>query len=453
MADFDANNELHTQIQYRLLNKLSESERRYRELVENLREIVFKCDQEGKLLFINQAWTTTLGYSSSDSLGQPLSQFIDLQDHALWQSALETLDEQSNIRQELRFYHQSGEQVWLELSMSTNQQGEISGSLVDITASKQAKLLLEQTNEILEDRVQQRTADLTQANQELTTTLGELQRTQMMLLQAEKMSSLSHLVGGVAHEINNPVNFIQGNLKYLKQDIQDLLRFVEHYLEHSTELFPELQDLLQDIDLPFLRADLPKMFQSMETGAKRIHQIVLALQNFSRMDEVDWKRVDLHEGMDSTLMLLQHRLQHDSVGDTIALHKQYGDMPCVECYPDQINQVMMSLLLNAIEAIEARQAQQELPSRGELTLQTTLVNDQWVQIRVTDNGIGIPEEQQTQIFNPFFTTKGVGQGIGMNLALSYQIITENHHGRISVCSQPGVHTTFVIDLPIKRSQP
>lgn len=452
MADFDADNDLHTQIQYRLINKLSESERRYRELVENLREIVFKCDQDGAILFLNPAWTKILGYAIADVLGQPITNFIELEDHSLWNSILNNSEQHSDVRQELRFCNHVGDVVWLELAVMTNQQAEISGSLVNVTDRKQAEVLLQHTNEDLEKRVQQRTAALTQTNQELTKTLTELQQAQAQLLQTEKMSSLSHLVGGIAHEINNPVSFIQGNLGYLQDNIQDLLYFVEQYLIQTPESTPKLQRILQEIDWDFLKFDIPNILQSMERGALRIQKIVLALRNFSRMDEADLKQVDLHEGIESAVTLLQNRLSIQGSQQKITLQKNYGILPLVECYPNQINQAIMGLLLNAIDAIEEQYRRRTDPFEGEIAIHTEIMGGDWIRVQVSDNGTGIPKEIQSHIFNPFFTTKAVGKGVGMSMAISYQIITENHQGQLYLSSVPGEGTTFCVEIPVQQLQ-
>lgn len=451
MVEFDADNDLHTQIQYRLINQLSESERRYRELVENLREIVFKCEPDGKILFLNQAWTRTLGYAIADVLDQPITHFIVSEDHPFWNIAINHLEQDSEVRQELRFLDDAGNIVWLELAVMVNQQAEISGSLVDITDRKQAEALLQQTNADLEQRVQQRTIALTQTNLELTKALTELQQTQTQLLQAEKMSSLSHLVGGIAHEINNPVSFIQGNIGCLQNNIQDLLYFVEQYLYHTRNPPSELQDIIHEIDWNFLKRDIPNILRSMERGAQRIRQIVVALRNFSRMDEVDLKRVDLHEGIESTIMLLQNRLSLPGSRRVIALQKNYSNLPLVECYPNQINQVIMGLLINAIDAIEEQHNRQSEPQDGVINIHTRHVGDQRIQIQISDNGVGIPENIQAYVFNPFFTTKTVGKGMGMSLAIGYQIITENHQGQIYLDSNSGEGTTFCVEIPVQQA--
>lgn len=336
--DADITNELHTQIQYQLIEKLSESERRYRELVESLQEIVFKCDSAGHFTFLNRAWTQTLGFDIAASLDRPLVDFLHPDDRDQGSQLLAQLQKQQVvIGQELRFVHQTGVIVWLELSTHPSNQHERSGSLINITDRKCAEAALQRANEALEIRVEQRTEELNQA-------IRDLQRTQAQLVQTEKMSSLGQLVAGVAHEINNPVSFIHGNLSHVQTYTHDLLTLVQIYQKHYPNPIAEIQAKEEEIDLTFLQQDLDKVLDSMKIGTDRICQIVLSLRNFSRMDESEFKAVDIHEGIDSTLMILQHRLKARPERLTIEVMRDYAKLPLVECYPGQLNQVFMNLL-------------------------------------------------------------------------------------------------------------
>jgi PAS domain S-box-containing protein len=309
------------------------------------------------------------------------------------------------------------------------------GFMLDITARK-----------VTETIVTTKTNELTQA-------LANLQQTQARLVQTEKMSALGQLVAGVAHEINNPVNFIYGNLKYTNEYVQELIRLIQQYQEHYPNPPATIQTTIDDIDLDYLLADLPKMMTSMKVGADRIREIVLSLRNFSRLDEAEYKEADLHQGIDSTLMILQNRIKEHNGRPDILIIKNYGDLPKVSCFAGQMNQVYMNLLANAIDALE------EGFIAGKVTdptirIETTVVEQEAI-LRFSDNGTGIPEDVINRLFDPFFTTKAVGKGTGMGLSISYQIVTEKHHGHLT-CVSPiddsgaGTGATFEIRIPLSQ---
>ncbi|MCC5636893.1 GAF domain-containing protein [Nostoc sp. CHAB 5844] len=288
---------------------------------------------------------------------------------------------------------------------------------------------------------------------QLEQALLELQEAQTQLIQTEKMSSLGQLVAGVAHEINNPVNFIYGNLHYASKYTQDLLKIIQLYQLHYPQPHNEIRSTAKAVDLEFLAEDLPKMISSMQVGAERIRSIVLSLRNFSRLDEAENKPVDLHEGIDNTLLILQHRLKSNAHFTGIGIIKDYGDLPLIECYAGQINQVFMNILTNAIDALEDQgeieEGKSQLP-RPQIWISTRLATDtSRVLIRMADNGLGMTEEVRKRIFDPFFTTKSVGRGTGLGLAISYQIIVEKHGGMMECISEPGKGTEFWIEIPIK----
>ncbi|NEQ50604.1 MAG: PAS domain S-box protein [Leptolyngbya sp. SIO3F4] len=295
------------------------------------------------------------------------------------------------------------------------------------------------------------------SNKELEALITQLQKTQSQLVQSEKMSSLGQMVAGVAHEINNPVSFIHGNLAHAKNYTQDLMHLIDCYQQHYRETTPEVQSTIDDIELEFLKQDLPKLFQSMEVGTERIREIIKSLRMFSRLDESEIKQVNLHDGIDSTLTILQTRLRAQHWRPKIQVIKDYGNLPQIECYAGQLNQVFMNLLSNAVDAIEERDQQRTWQQmEGEpstIQIHTQLLKDSTtpaVAISIADNGSGITKKAMEDLFNPFFTTKPVGKGTGLGLSISYQIITETHGGTITYNSEPGRGTTFSITLPIKQ---
>ncbi len=295
---------------------------------------------------------------------------------------------------------------------------------------------------VLESMVGERTNELNQA-------LENLKRTQVQLVQSEKMSSLGQLVAGVAHEINNPVNFIHGNLNHVNEYTQGLLELVQLYQKHYPEPTEEVEDYIEELELDFLEEDLGKMLSSMKMGSDRIRQIVLSLRNFSRLDEADQKPVDLHEGIESTMMILQHRLKAHPDRPAIEVIRKYGELPPVECYPSKLNQVFMNILANAIDALEDSYVSGN--TKLQITISTEQLVNQWIAIRIADNGKGIPEEVVAKIFEPFFTTTSVGKGTGLGLSISHQIITEKHGGKFDCYSTPGQGTKFLMQIPCKQA--
>ncbi|XGV94558.1 MAG: PAS domain S-box protein [Leptolyngbya sp. BL-A-14] len=335
-----------------------------------------------------------------------------------------------------------GKATWLMTTFNPlfTQDGRVHrivGTSFNITDLKQA-----------EAQLQQQAADLEHA-------LEELQRTQTQMVQSEKMSSLGQLVAGVAHEINNPVNFIYGNLNHANEYTQDLLRLLSLYEEHYPNPVDAIKAEAEAIDLDFLMTDLPKLLGSLKVGADRIQKIVASLRSFSRLDEAEVKDVDVHEGIDSTLMILHNRLKSRSEYPAIQVVKEYGELPPIECYAGQLNQVFMNILSNAIDALD-EQNQVRSPAEvneqpSVITIQTRVVGSDRVLIQIADNGPGIPEAVQKRLFDPFFTTKAVGKGTGMGMSISHQVITERHKGRLTCHSIPGQGATFVIEIPMRQT--
>ncbi|MEH1967124.1 ATP-binding protein [Nostoc sp.] len=325
----------------------------------------------------------------------------------------------------------------------------------EVQKRKQAEEALWKANQELEIRVEERTTALQE-------TLNELQLTQTQLIQAEKMSSLGQMVAGIAHEINNPVSFIFGNLHHAHKYTQDLLKLVQIYQQVCPNTPPEIQEQVEEIDLDFLIQDITKLFQSMTVGTERIQEIVKSLRNFSRLDEAELKQVNIHEGIDSTLMILEHRLQARHEYPEIKVIKKYSQLPNVTCYPGQLNQVFMNILANAIDALEVSanngkwsavnsqttDNQKLTKNNPQIQIKTDLIDEKWIAVSISDNGLGINEQVRSKLFDPFFTTKTVGKGTGLGLSISYQIIVEKHNGELSCFSVPGEGAEFVIKIPV-----
>ncbi len=280
----------------------------------------------------------------------------------------------------------------------------------------------------------------------LNSALTELKKTQTHLVQSEKMSSLGQMVAGIAHEINNPVNFISANLPHTSKYTKNLLDLVSLYKQTFPEVPPEIADFAEEIDLEFIEEDLPNILSSMKIGTERIRSIVLSLRNFSRLDESDKKLADINEGMENTLLLLSNRIKNG-----VYVVKRYGKIPSVECYPSQLNQVFMNLLSNAIDALNEIDRLDKI-----ITISTGVVREhggKFLKVAIADNGPGIPDSVKDQIFNPFFTTKPVGQGTGLGLAISYKIVVDGHGGTIKIYQPPGGGTEFAVKIPIGNERP
>jgi hypothetical protein len=333
-------------------------------------------------------------------------------------------------------------------------------------ALKLANERLQQENgdrSLAENSLRRSEAKLLEQTHQLENTLQQLKGAQAQLVQNEKMSSLGQMVAGVAHEINNPVNFIYGNLIPAEEYIKDLLELIKVYQVYYPTPAPEIADKIRSIELDFILEDLQKLFGSIKIGAERIREIVKSLRTFSRLDEADMKKVNIHEGIDSTLMILQHRLKEQLKRAPIQVIKEYGDLPELECYAGQLNQVFMNIFSNAIDALDLM-AQQGDTTKGywqkrfpdhllythcqllTIRISTLLVDGKWVEIRIADNGNGIDSDALAKIYDPFYTTKPIGYGTGLGLAISYQII-QSHEGFLHCTSEVGRGTEFVIKIP------
>ena len=353
------------------------------------------------------------------------------------------ISEGKPYKEELRILHPGGQIRYIEARGEAvfNETGEVIqllGTVMDITERKQveAALLLS------EQRSREKASQLNQ-------TLSQLKSAQSQLIQSEKMSTIGQMVAGVAHEINNPISFIYGNINPAARYAHDLVEILQLYQQYYPEPFPEIADKLAESDADFIAEDFPKILASMEEGANRIKQIVLSLRNFSRLDEKALKLVDIHQGIESTLVILQHRLKEQPKHGEISIIKEYGKLPKIQCYPAQLNQVFMNLLSNAIDALEDSAANSGKAIQIRIT--TEVNGENQVCVRIADNGSGISREVQSKIFDPFFTTKPIGSGTGLGLSISYQIVKESHGGELRCHSELGQGTEFAIELPISQN--
>ncbi len=400
------------------------AERRLIAALDTVPDTILVVDENGIISQANPAAQFLFSFNNYDLLGKKLSLFIPefVESPASWRHGEYEL-----------LNHQYTRDIEVTVSQRSRDFSEYIVILRDISERKQA---LKKQAELA--------AIATAQAQELEATLQDLQTTQSQLIQTEKMSSLGQLVAGVAHEINNPVSFIYGNLPILNDYFQDLLQLVQIYQEQN----PNINQIYY-IDIDFLKEDLPKTLKSLKVGAERIKEIVLNLRNFSRLDEAEMKPVNIHEGIDSTLLILQSRLKHQANNPEIQIIKKYGEIPECECYAGQLNQVFMNILSNAIDALRMSESKINNP---EILIQTQIRKEGKITISIKDNGIGMSEDVKSKLFDPFFTTKPIGKGTGLGLSISYQIIVDKHQGYIECISSPGEGSEFVIEIPISQSK-
>jgi two-component system, NtrC family, sensor kinase len=413
---------------------LIESETKFRRLVEDANDLICVWNLDSTITYISPRFTDFSGYTIEEFIGQsfgPLVHPDDLPGVIQFNQEVAASGEKSR-EFEFRQIHRNGEIYWTSVSITPikNNCGETTafqGILKNITDRK-----------IAEIQLKRQTLELEQA-------FKELQSTQTQLVQSEKMSSLGQLIAGVAHEINNPVNFIYGNLTYAAEYTETLMELLADYQKALPKPHQDLTAKLERSDLNFIFQDLPRLIKSMKVGAERIQEIVLSLRNFSRLDESDYKEADIHDGIDSTLMILEHRLKAQDGRPSIQIVKNYSNFPRINCYAGQLNQVFMNVIANAVDALEEH-IQAGFSETPAIAITTTM-QTQGMIITISDNGPGIPDHVKQRLFDPFFTTKAIGKGTGLGLSISYQVVTEKHRGTLTCQSALGQGTQFVITLP------
>ena len=472
----------------RMITDISDRKQAEAELRQTLQELEFEkfaLDQSaivsntnefGVITYVNDQFCELFKYSREELIGKT-HKLVNSGYHPadFFKQLWSTIRQGKVWRGEMKNQAKDGTLFWLDTTIvpflnSSGQPHQYVAIRKDITQRKHA-----------EEAVRLSESQLRTKNQELAKALRDVQKTQSMMVQNEKMVSLGQLVAGVAHEINNPVSFIYGNVMHADDYFQDLLKMLQLYQQEYPRPTPAIQQEIDNIDLNFLLTDLPKLLKSMKMGAERIRQIVLSLKNFSRLDEAEQKQVDIHEGIESTLLILQHRFKETAGHPKITLLKEFGNLPRVQCYAGQLNQVFMNIIGNAIDALEeametGQWADGELapipycPSptlrictdvkyeQDALMQADSAVSDDSIRypshivIRIADNGPGIPIDVHERLFDPFFTTKEPGKGTGLGLSISYQIVVEKHGGRLLCNSAPGQGTEFAIEIPVANSQ-
>lgn len=432
---------------------LQHSEARFQRLAANVPGVLyqFRLSPEGKVCFpYVSAFSQELFELEPEQIYQNsdlLMNQIHFEDRAkfwgsIWQSATTLQPWQWSGR----MITPPGKLIWIQAQSRPERQADGSvlwdGVILDITDRKAN-----------EEALRRSEAQLRQQAIDLENTLQELKRTQAQLIHSEKMSSLGQLVAGIAHEINNPINFIYGNLCHANDYFADIFDLIHLYQKHYPQPPLEVEERTAEIDLEFISSDLEKLLNSMQIGAERIQEIVLSLRTFSRLDEAALKRVSIHDGIESTLTILQSRLNQDYQGYKIKVARNYAELPRIECFAGSLNQVFLQIITNAIDALEAAiQNPQWLAHHQQpaIEIYTEQLNAEQVQIRIIDNGMGMTETEQSRMFDPFFTTKPIGKGTGMGLAMSYQIVTQQHHGSLKCQSAPLHGAELLINLPIRQ---
>ncbi|WP_094671107.1 PAS domain S-box protein, partial [Hydrocoleum sp. CS-953] len=431
---------------------LWESQRKLATLMSNLPGMAyrFRNDINRTAEFVSEGCYSLTGYQIQDFLGSNqvfLSQLIYPEDRQLlWNTIELAIQENRHYQIVYRITTKTGKIKWVwEQGIGVfSESGELialEGLITDITDTKNAEASLKQSQ-----------TELRKQKRQLETALQELDEVETTLTNTEKMSSLGQLVAGIAHEINNPVTSVYGNIVHLNHYVQDMMNLLNIYQEYSPSLPEEIEEQIEDIDLDFMMEDLPKVISAMQIGSERIREIVRSLRSFSRKDDVKKTLMNIHDGIDGTLVILKNRLKARGKKPEIKVYKEYGELPLVECYVGMINQVFMNLIGNGIDALEEAIVRDNWDGKvPSIWIRTTAISNQ-VQIRIIDNGLGMDEKVKERLFERFFTTKPVDKGTGLGLSISYKIIVEKHGGRLECISAPGEGAEFVIEIPIEQPE-
>jgi len=400
-----------------------------------------RLDKQGMILDYKPGKSQKPYLSSALVVGKPLSRFLPEKVSNKFSEAIAKLDHSSS--DEVNIFHKlvdsKENKCFYEVRILPFLDEQVVAIVRDITERKQSEAALHRSQLKLREKTHR-----------LSSTLADLKDTQAQLVQTEKMSGLGQLVAGIAHEINNPINFVSGNIGHIQEYIEEIVDLLELYSDYYPTPSPEIKERVEEIDLNFLLEDLSKTQSSMKLGVNRIKEIVLSLRVFSRLDEAEMKEVNIHEGIESTLLILNHRFKEGENLANVELTKVYGDLPLVECYAGQLNQVFMNVLANALDALSAtRSPSSEKTAKIEIT--TELRANNYVAIRIANNGPNIPYDIRDRLFDPFFTTKPIGSGTGLGLSISYQIVTDRHGGRMRCYSLPGQNTEFCMEIPIRQA--
>jgi PAS domain S-box-containing protein len=442
----------------RTQNELKEAQTRLKQLSANVPGVIYqlltKSDGSFSFPFMSPSCYSIYELTREEIYENPQCLFDLINEHDVYklhESIAQSIVTLKPLTWEGKITTPSGKERWIRGESRPERQSNgdtlWDGVVIDITESKKNQAALENSE-----------AKLRQKAEELEQALYQLQKTQIQLVHREKLSSLGQLVAGIAHEINNPVNFIYNNLSFIQGYTEDILILIDLYKQNYPHASTEILNKIQEIDLDFIKEDLPKMLSSMKLGTDRIYEIILSLRTFSRGDQITAQFVDIHKIIDSVLLILKHRLKSSGRKPTIEVIKNYGDLPFVKGYPGQLNQVFMNIIANAIDALEVEylnlSASNEDVSQVTLTSPTisisTFIENNFILIKIQDNGPGMTEEEQQQIFNTFYTTKAFDKGTGLGLSISHEIIVEKHRGQLNCISTVGIGTDFYIYLPISE---